>query len=479
MQEVTNRSTPSYLDFNPKLIPYQYRVIYDMKCTYDYSIGPQYILLSGSIGSAKSTLMAWCLINHCIENRNATALIGRKALPDLKDTLFQKLIEMLEGVFKEGVDYTINLSATSIKFHKTGSKIISRSWHDKKYTKFRSLELSMIAIEELTENDNKDMAFFNECIGRLGRIPHIKNNIFIAATNPSDPSHKAYEFFIKGAKQKGIYATKDGDKHVYYSRTESNPFLPTWYIKSLREKYDPKMIRRMLEGEWLYISTDVIYYQYSSEKHYGLNLKVNKSLPLRFSFDFNIAKDKPMSSCLFQFNRKASNRLNDKRFNFLDEVAIEGARTLDALEEWQGKGYFDLPHNPTIIVHGDGTGRHNDTRSNTDDFEIIEKYLANYCRKDGDSLDYSIEVPRRNPPIRERHNKVNGQLENANGTIAVAIDSKCVFVDKGLSNTRLKENAGYIEDQTSEGQDMSTAVGYGIWYCLEYEMDDMSRITFS
>ena len=472
-------STPDFFSFNPTLIPYQYNVIYDVKCRYDFSTGPHYILLSGSVGSAKSTLMAWLIIKHCTEFDGARAMIGRKAMPDLKDTLFLKIIEMLTNAFEEGVDYVINYTTASIRFIRNGSEIISRSWHDKKYTKFRSLELSMIAIEELTENNNKEMAFMIEAIARLGRLPHVKENIFIAATNPDDPSHKAYEFFIKDSHRvNDIYARKNTDRHTYYSITSSNPFLPTWYIESLKEKYDKKMIRRLLFGEWLYINTDVIYYNYAPEKHLVAETKINKRLPLRLSFDFNISKGKPMSSACFTFNPKADNK-KDKRFSIHDEVAIEGARTEDALDEWQGKGYFDLPHNPVIIIHGDASGKSGDSRSRVNDYEIIEKYLANYRRKDGDVIEYLIDVPTKNPPLRERHNVANGQLENSEGVVAVEVNKKCEYVDKGFRNTRLKENAGYIEDQTTEGQDMSTAITYGLWYCVEYELEERkAEITF-
>lgn len=479
----------NFKTFDPTVIPYQYDVIYDIKNHFDYSKGPHYIMLSGSIGSAKSTLLAWLAVKHCTEFNGARCLLGRKSLVDLTDTIFQEILDMLEGALEENVDFWVNHTRKSIRF-KNGSEIISRSWHDRKFKKFRSLKLSMIIIEELTENDEKDWKFFDEVIGRLGRAKDKKNrtipeNIFIAATNPDDPSHPAYKFFIKGSKKKGHYASKadeDGNVniHTYYSLTEQNPFLPSWYHASLRKKYDAKMIRRMLFGEWLYINTDVIYYNYDPEKHVRPNLKIDKELPLRLSFDFNISKGKPMSSCLLQFDPKARNKVaRDKRFTFLDEVAIEGARTLTAMEEWAGKGYFDLPHNPKIIIHGDQTGTKSDSRGVQSDYDIIEKFLANYERKDAEPLEYDIDLPSINPPVRERHNITNGQLENADNEVAVVVDEKCYFVDAGFSNTRLAENSKYTEDQTTEGQDMSTAATYAIHYCVEYEMIDEEDILFS
>lgn len=484
----------NFKTFNPTIIPYQYDVIYDIKNHFNYSSGPHYLMLSGSIGSAKSCLMAWLAVKHCTEFAGSRCLIGRKSLVDLTDTIFQEILDMLEGALIQDVDYVVNLTRKSIRF-RNGSEIISRSWHDKKFKKFRSLKLSMIIIEELTENDSRDWKFFNECIGRLGRAKDKNNktipeNIFIAATNPDDPSHPAYDFFIKGSKKTGNYAVKedsDGLKniHTYYSLTSDNPFLPSWYHDSLKKKYDAKVIRRMLYGEWLYISTDVIYYNYEPEKHLVEKIILNKRVPLRLTFDFNISKGKPMSSCVFTYNPKAreftdvegNRRVN--RFSFLDEVAVEGARTEDALEDWQGKGYFDLPHNPEIIVHGDASGKAGSSKSKNSDYEIIEKYLANYRRRDGDVLDYTIDVPNTNPSLRDSHNIVNGQLLSSEGLIAVEVAEKCDQVDKGFRNTRLKENAGYLEDQTTEGQDMGSAFRYGIWYVVEFEIDKTNaEITF-
>ena len=475
-------STPSFFDFDPTVIPYQYRVIYDIKNKFFiHSDEPHYILLSGSVGSAKSVLLAWLTIKHCTEFDGARALLGRKTLPDLKDTIFQTILEMLAGSLEEGVDYWVRHERGYIKFS-NGSEIISRSWHDKKYKKFRSLVLSMIVIEELTENDKKDWEFFIECIARLGRLPHVPENVFIAATNPDDPGHPAWKEFIEDSVKKGFYASKGKNTHTYFSRTHSNPFLPSWYIEKLKDKYDEKMCRRLLYGEWLYISTDVIYGQYSPDIHvFKETLKLDKELPIRLTFDFNISKGKLMSSCLFQFNPYARNKtVNDRRFKYFDEVAVDGARTADALEDWAGKGWFDLPHNPKIIIHGDATGFKGDTRGpkQRTDYSIIEKFLANYERKDRQTLDYDIDVPKENPRLRDRHNITNGQLKNAKKKIAVAIDSECTYVKAGFANTRLKENSGYIEDQSTDGQDMSTAATYGLWYCMEFEMEEAEPITF-
>ena len=406
--------------------------------------------------------MAHLAVTHCMMYPNARFLFGRESMPSLKRTLVQKTIEHLTPDLKQGKDYIYNRTNASFKF-RNGAEIISMSWGDKNYEKFRSLELSAAAIEEVTENDNTEVIdkahpFYTELVARIGRLNKenagVGENFIIGATNPDDPSHWAYEYFIKGSE-------KYANRHVVYSLTKDNPFLPSWYIESLMEKYDKKMIDRLLKGKWVYILSDVIYYEYNSKIDYKHNLEVDKRYPLRITFDFNIATGKPMSSTLFQ-------HIEAKQiFHFLDEVVVEGSRTLDQLDEWAGKGYFDLEHNPKILIHGDAAGKHNDTRSNVSDYDIIENFLANYRRKNGTSLNYEILVPEANPSIRDRHNILNGQLCNAKGKRRIKIDRKCEILDEGFSKTKLKDRGNYIEDDSKRYQHITTAAGYGIYEVIE------------
>lgn len=467
-------STPNLSQINPNDVEWQMVCLDLLRGELDYNLGVHEILLSGSIGSAKSLLMAHLAITHCMMYSEAKVLLGRNAMPRLKDTILQKVLDHMKGVLKKGVHYTHNKQSGKIEFW-NGAEIYCISWHDKDYEKFRSYEFSAGFIEELTENSSEECkAFHTEMIGRIGRInPHnsnVKENFVVYATNPSDPTHWAYDYFIKGAKQaKGCdyLFHKGAMRHVIYSLTIHNKFLPPTYISRLMGIYDAKMIKRLLEGKWIYIKTDVVYYEYDTDKHFKLrNTKPHKKLPLRFTFDFNIGVGKPMSSTLFQYHPK------NNKFMFIDECVIEGSRTNDQMDEWAGKGYFDLPHNPKIIIHGDATGRHNDTRSKDSDYTLIDKFLSNYRRKDGEKLDFEIDVPLDNPPIRERHNIVNGQLCDATKRIHVQIDKRCVTLDEGFSKTKLKEAARYIEDDgpTCPYQHITTAAGYGIYACIEGEI---------
>lgn len=198
----TDLSAPTFCGFRP-VIPYQ-RQVCDLVRDWDYSRANLEILLSGSFGSAKSTLMAHLGVRHVVEQNGARLCLGRRALPDLKRTIWREVTDHIAEDFKEGrgardfkkgADYYINRATMTIYF-RNGSEIICASWADGRYKRFRSLKLSMIIFEELVENDEDDEEAFKELKARLRRLPHVPENLLIGATNPDAPSHWVHKYFI-------------------------------------------------------------------------------------------------------------------------------------------------------------------------------------------------------------------------------------------------------------------------------------------
>jgi PBSX family phage terminase large subunit len=429
-------STPTLEEFDPTQIPFQYKVIKDVR-NHDYSDGTLEILCSGAVGSAKSLLGAHLAVTHCLANPGAQLLVGRKTMPSLKDTLFKKIIEHIG----EDVPYEHNKNRSIITFPNR-STIIPYSWADSNFKKVRSLDLSAAIIEELTENE--DLEFYQEILMRVGRLTHVQEKFVLSMTNPDDPSHPAYKYFIEKENKK---------RKVYYSKTLDNPFLPESYVSQLEANMDPKMARRMLYGEWLSIAQDVIYYGYSKDHNYKKEAyKVNPSHPIHFSFDFNIGIGKPLSVVFFQYI--------DSIFHVYDEIIIEGSRTEDALEEAFSRGLLD--EDTEYQINGDATGRHRDTRSKHSDWDIIRKFMDNCKNSRGSYVRYRIDVPLTNPKIRDRHNIVNAQLHNAKGQRRVYVYEKAKVVDEGLRLTKLKHGALFSEDDSKYYQHCTTALGYGI-----------------
>jgi hypothetical protein len=306
----------------------------------------------------------------------------------------------------------------------------------------------MAIIEELTENDDQDKQAIEEIGFRLGRLPHIKQNFLICATNPDSPAHWAYKYFI---------SSKSLTRHVYYSVTTDNPFLPDYYVDKLLNDLDPKLAERMVYGKWIEIAAEVVYYGYSDiNKRLDREYKVDERYPINCSWDFNIGQGKPLSLVMFQF-------INDVMHIF-NEVVVEGMRTLDSCDELAERGLLD--YNTKYIINGDAAGRHKDTRNIKSDYDIIKKFFGNYRTKKGNSLDFEYDVPLSNGPIKKRHNAVNAHCENANGRNRLFVYKNAPTADEGLRLTQLKKGGNYIEDDSKKYQHITTAIGYGLLAAL-------------
>lgn len=441
-------STPTLQTFDPFKIPYQAKVLTDIRKNFDYNkFSFHEVLLSGSVGSAKSILIAHVAVTHCLLYPRARFCLARRSMPDLKRTIFQTVLEHLRDMPDDY--YEVNETKASITFN-NGSEIISTSWADKKAKKARSLQLSGIGFEEVTENDDKDKKAYEELRLRVNRLPHVPEQIIIAATNPDSPAHWAYKHWV---------TSEEKNRHVYYSVTTDNPFLPSTYIDQLKQDLDPKMAQRMLYGKWVEIEHEVVYYSYSRERNYrDYEYQVNPHLPVYFTYDFNIGAGKPMSCAFFQI-------VNDT-FHFFDEVVIDGARTEQTLEEAASRGLFDL--SSYYYCNGDAAGKHKDTRSNNSDYDIIDAFVRRYKKKDGSSLIYERRIPPANPPIRDRHNITNAYCYNSNGQVRLFVYKKCKTLDEGMRLVKLKSGSEYIEDDSKRYQHITTAAGYAVHFHSRY-----------
>lgn len=337
-----------------------------------------------------------------------------------------------------------NKSDTTIRLP-NGSIIYGVSWDKGDYDKFRSYELSLAVIEELTENDTMDMV--TEIRMRLGRAQGVRENLLICATNPDSPSHPAHQYFIEGASD---------TRKVFYSKTEDNPFLPKWYIESLRKTLDHKQALRMLKGQWIEINKDNVYYAYEDENNYrDYVYKWDLTKPIDLFLDFNNSKSgKPMSVGAGQY-------INGQ-YHLGKTWIIGGMRTLDMMDEVANDGYLDMGF-PMVRFFGDASGRHGDTRSNKPDWDLIENFIANYRPKHRAYLDYEIEVPAANPAIKARHNLVNGLCVNDLKQSNLFIYKEAKDLAKGLRLTQLKKDSRLIEDDSLREQHITTALGYYVY----------------
>lgn len=450
MQKKT--SIPTITKFRPEM-NFQKNLIKDIRFNFNYSLGTHECLLSGSVGSGKSLIMAHVGVTHCWLYSGARFLLGRRSMPDLRSTLWAVVIAHIGNDLVYGLDYSYN-QRTGIIVYKNGSEMICRSWADGRYQKVRSLDLSGAAIEEAVENDKGnqnetiEMEYYKEINTRIGRLPHVLENILLIGTNPGPPSSPIYKRFME---------EESPTRHVYYSLTEENPYLSDSYVNKLKRDLDPKLARRMLYGEWIEITQDVVYYAYDKRYNFiNKTYSVDPQYPIFLTWDFNIGDGKPLSVAAFQFIGDCMHIFN--------EAVVEGMRTEESCEELAGKGI--LEHNCEYIITGDATGKARDTRNKSTDYSIIKKWFANARRRDKKPINFSTNVPKSNGPIRKRHNLVNSYCLNEMGARRLKVYAEAPTADKGLRLTQLRKGGSYIEDDSLSAQHITTAIGYGLAVAL-------------
>lgn len=455
-------STPSFSDFDPSPIAWQDRAIDDILCQYDYSLGTHEVLFSGAAGSAKSMVLVHIPILICLRYPGARWLFARRAMPDLRDTILKKALEHLQGSLIEGVHYTVRHSPMPEITFANGSEIICRSWADGNYLKLRSLELCGASVEELTENDAEDAQAYHEIMLRVGRLNHVPMNLVMSATNPDDPGHWAYKHFQleldEETRDSAAAQARMPTRHVYYSITSDNVFLPAFYHQQMKEKLDPKMYERMGKGRWIEIAKEKVYYAYNRGVNYrDVDYVVDEWHPVHISWDFNIGVGKPLSAVFFQWIAG--------EMHIFAEVVVEGMRTASSCDEMAARGLLD--YQTHYFLHGDATGRARSTNAIHSNYEIIEQFFANYRTKPTDHsgsrhVNFDLMVPTSNPPIAERHTAVNGHCMNAYGRPRLFVYRGAPTADEGLRLTALKKGATVLEDDSKAYQHITTAIGYGL-----------------
>jgi hypothetical protein len=396
-------------------------------------------LSSGALhhNSAKTIEDIHLVVRHCLENPGARYLMLRRVLKDLKRTSWNVLLQHMADIPHAIKAY--NKSELKITFV-NGSEIIGDSYDKLDLEKFRSLELSGADFEEATECPKE---VYEAVKMRVGRLPSVKKNIITSRSNPDSPGHWLYEYFIE---------SKDPLRKVFYSLTEQNKFLPPWYVKNLKETLDPKMARRMLGGEWIDISGEGVYYNYETSRNYlDKEYVIDKSYPIFVTHDFNIGAGKPMSSAAGQFIKGI--------WHWFKAFHVEGARTGDIMEEMADWGLFE--NRNMIIVNGDATGKSRDTRNRQSDYDIIETFLSRYQRKDGSRIEFEIDVPKSNPPLRSRHNLTNSKFLDANGDVKFYTYDN--WIDKGFRLTNFQKGSLLLEDDSLPEQHVTTAIAYSIF----------------
>jgi phage terminase large subunit len=355
----------------------------------------RFVLLSGGIGSGKSFTGAHYAIRRSVENKMALGLIGANTYKQLRNATLSTLFGELE---KYGIPFSYKENKGHLDIN--GKKWLTVSLEN--YDSLRGIEIGDFWIDETRDTP---LDAFLVLMGRL-RDRRSKDFQGRLTTSPSGYNW-LYDYFV-GEK-------KTTDFKLIRARSADNIFLPDGYIDSLKDSFDSKMVAQELDGEFVNITADQVYYSFSRQKN--VREFQRKNYPIWIGMDFNV---NPMTAVCAE--------IYDNTIWIFDEIYLNNSNTYlmrDKIREMFGM--------QPITVIPDSTGRALKTSSaGLSDHALLKEY--------------GFVIPKvHNPFVQDRWNCVNGLLEKAR----IIIHPRCKMLIKDfeqVSRGRNEESLTHISD---------------------------------
>ena len=391
--------------------------------------------LGAGVGSGKTDVgTVWLLRRLATAPPDVLHLISANTYPQLYDSTLRNFFKNLQrfGIPHNPSELPRSHSPINLRLYVAGNwhELICRSLDH--YEALSGVELGDAWLDEVWQTKE---AAIHLVLARL-RDTRVDNKALLTTTL-DDPTTWMYQMFVE-------QFDADVMRVIYASTYENEVNLPDGYIDDLKRVYSERLFKRMVMAQWVTLESGQIYYAFDRNLHVSEAAEFEPNLPICWTHDFNIGKDKPMSSCLCQI-KKGTNEAGLVRpeVHIFDEIILDSTDTNDTVLEFQGRGW-----NAPVRIYGDASGKAKDTRSKTTDYRILAE--AGY----GDQ-----HVPKKNPPLRDSHNAVNALLRGADGDVRVQVHPRCQTVIQGLETVALRPGAQYLETE-SRAQHVTTALRY-------------------
>jgi len=401
----------------------------------------RYNVVYGSAGSGKSRATAQKLIYRCITETGTESnefhhrfAVIRKYRTSIKQSVFEEIKgELIRMGLTDMV--AMNESYYSFRFWNE-AEIFCIGLDDPE--KIKSMVATGAWIEEATELDENDFSMLD--LRFRGKAQYHKQ--IILTFNPIDESHWIKKVFF------------DRDQHgltyVLHTTYKDNYFIDEQYKRILEEKYayDENLKRIYVDGKWGRIKRGgEFFFNFRYDRHVISDMKLFANEPLHISFDFNV---NPYITCIVGQIIKRIIRLDDnseKTFFFLniyDEFALKNPyNTTEMLCDEVVKRY----HNELTwgcYVYGDASGKTATTRSNVNDYDIIQEIMRPYL------TNYSMRVPKSNPLIRIRRNFIN-KVFYGSYNIQVKVNDRCKRLITDFQSVLESEDGGVTKQMSRDG----------------------------
>lgn len=258
---------------------------------------------------------------------------------------------------------------------------------------------------------------------------------FMTLTGTPEDLNWGYDTF-KACEPNGEPILNMGIKtQLITAPTTENYHLGEDYFNMLYSQYDDKMIQAYLYGRFVAMSTSAVYHAFDRRTHVK-DLNFSPVWKTALSFDFNVD---PMSVLIIQY-------IGLSRYTFftrvISEVNLRGSNTQEACREAQRRlREFGFDYQSSYLeIYGDASHPRSTTSNQPDitDYTIIRKEFPNA----------TFLIPTVNPPVKRRHNIVNGLLKNSKNKYYVEIDHSCRELIKDFEQCKYKPGSLAIEDKS-------------------------------
>ena len=381
----------------------------------------QIIGISAGYGAGKTRALCAKAVMLAAANQGFIGAVMEPTGPLIRDIWQNDFEQFLEAY---DIPYTFRASPLpEYMLHLPGgdTKILCRSFEN--WSRIIGLNLAWVLADEI---DTVTPSIANKAFPKiLGRLRSGNVRQFGAASTPEGFRWMWTTFGSEQAKDRQ-------DRKLIKMRSSDNPHLPPDFIERLEANYDPNLLKAYLEGEFVNLTTGVIYDRFDRTKHVISSLPNTEREPLRIGVDFNVGN---MSAIIGV--KLGSNLL------IIDEIS--GAHDTDALAQQIKARYPDR----RIYIYPDASGGNRSTNASQTDIQILESYGM------------SNQSPRANPPVRDRVAAVQALLENGKGQVRLQISHTCKRLIECLELQCYTEKGD--PDKDAGHDHMNDALGYLVW----------------
>jgi len=385
----------------------------------------KYTALISGIGAGKTWTGVHWVIKRSKSHPKSLGFIGANTFGQLRNST-------LAAVFNE-------LTRLSIPFSYNQSsgilEVMGKKWLCKSMDNFdvlRGIEVGEIWLDECAYM--KEEAF-KVIMGRL-RDNRGSLTMFLTSTP------KGYNWCYHYLHPEGDNILNDSI--AIRAHSSANKFLPDGYIDSLESQFDSKLLAQELSGDFINVSTGVIYYAFDRNINVK-DLKHNPNYPIWVGMDFNPHK---MSAVIGQ--------VIDNVLYVFDEIfdTTIGSNTEKICKE------LIMRYGNNLTIVPDSTGKKATSNASRSDIQILK--------------DYNFNVKALTNPFRvDRYASVNGAFSKEK----VVIGSKLKHLPKDLESVSYKEGTDKPDVSDPNHGHMTDAFGYLVYRTVNPLINRNSKIT--